>query len=65
MVAAAGAGGAGTVLAARLGKLFTRHQDKQVEVTVDGKVKTLHDDSPKGVGLIIKALEISKEELDW
>ncbi|OXM43119.1 hypothetical protein CFP75_39655 [Amycolatopsis alba DSM 44262] len=57
------AGGAGTVLAATLGKLFTRHQDKTVEFDVHGKLKIVRGYSAKDVDRIVRALKLGERNL--
>ncbi|MEU3767910.1 hypothetical protein AB0E55_22900 [Amycolatopsis keratiniphila] len=63
VVAAVSTGGAGTVLMATLGKLFTRHQDKTVEFDVDGELKIVRGYSAKDVERIVKALELGERKL--
>jgi len=63
IVAAVSAGGAGTVLMATLGKLFTRHQDKTVEFDVDGRLKVVRGYSAKDVDRVVKALELGERNL--
>lgn len=62
LVAAFGAGGAGSVLAAALMKFFSRHRGKKVVFGVNGKVRSIQGYSAAEVERVIKATQLAMEQ---
>ncbi|MFJ2574976.1 hypothetical protein ACIOYT_31740 [Streptomyces halstedii] len=62
LVAALGAGGAGTVLAAALMRFFTRNRGKKVAFRTDGKVQSMHGYSAAEVERVVRATQFVMEQ---
>ncbi|MFD8710909.1 hypothetical protein ACFV07_10645 [Streptomyces anulatus] len=62
LVAAMGAGGAGTVLAAALMRFFTRNRGKRVAFRTDGKVQSMHGYSAAEVERVVRVTQLLTEQ---